>query len=398
VRRSPAVLFAVAVSTATVGAGATSALAAASHVPAAPAVAAANPGAASPSLSVAVSAGGTPEAAVIGKDDSLWYYTRVKGKWRATKLSGSHTAYSGPSVVSGPGSNAAVAVEGKSHSLLLFVTDKGHWVRLTVAGKNSAYSAPSLAIGKTSAGIAVLGKSNSLWYYSLSGSSKFHRKEIFSSGYAYSAPSLVIRSGAQASAADPAGEADIAVEASSHALYYVHSPKTGTSWQNAVVAGPSTTYSAPSLAVLSRGDAFIATEGAHHSLAAYTGGRGWSGRLLLSGGWVYSAPSVAVNLKDPGLPISIAYQGGSSSVAVILLNTGATVPGWQNDPLSSSVGNVDSAPALAAQPAGPAGQLDLIVQGKGNSLWLYQGPKPAIPLAPSFTGTRIGKPGSAYGG
>jgi hypothetical protein len=363
-----------------------------------------NPGATSPSLSLSSSAAGVPEAAVIGKKGSLWYYAKVKGKWRATKLGGSDTAYSGPSLASESGTNAAVAVEGKSHSLLLFVTSKGRWHRLTVATRNAAYSVPSLAVGKNGPGIAVLGKGNSLWYYSMS-KGRFHAKEIFSQGYAYSAPSLVIRSAAQATGADPAGEADIAVEASSHALYYVHSPRKGTNWQNAVVAGPGSVYAAPSLVVfaspLDRGEAYIAVEGPQNSLVTYNDGRGWTGAgitlLAGDGGWVYAAPTLVQNVKDPARPVAIAYRGSSNSIGFIFYNDGTSSPGWQNDPLGD-VFHVDSPIALAAQLAGPAGQVDLLFQGTGNTLWYYQGRRPSTPVAPTFTSQRIGGPGSAYGG
>ena len=115
-RPSSAVLAAV-IATASIGAGTASAVAATSRLPAGRVLpAAANPGAASPSLSLAVSSGGDPEVAAVGSRGSLWYYTEVKGKWRATKLAGKDTAYSGPSLISGPGSNAAVAVEGPTTS------------------------------------------------------------------------------------------------------------------------------------------------------------------------------------------------------------------------------------------------------------------------------------------
>jgi hypothetical protein len=349
---------------------------------------------------MAVSASGTPEAAVVGAHQSLWYYTVVKGKWHASRLGGGGTAYSGPSVVSGPGSNAAVAVEGKNHSLLLFVTSHGKWVRLTVAGRGSAYSAPSLAPGPSGVGIAVDGKSNSLWYYYLR-NGHFHSKEIFSAGYAYSAPALVIRNSAQAVRGGPLGEVDIAVQASGHALYYVHSPAHGNSWQNTLVAGPGTTYAAPSLVVFNgSGAAFIAIEGPSHSLTVFSNGRGWSpGRVLLSSGWVYSAPSVVQNPTNPNLPVAIAYRGSSESIGVVLFNAKASPhPAWQNDPISATVLNGFSAPAMVVQPAGPAAQFDLIFQGANNTLWFYKGPKPPAGLAPNFTGIRIGKPGSTFGG
>jgi hypothetical protein len=87
-------------------------------------------------------------------------------------------------------------------------------------------------------------------------------------------------------------------------------------------------------------------------------------------------------------------QGPSRSLGLIFLNLGAD--DWQNDPLGGV--NVDSAPAIAAQPAGPAKQLDLLYQGAGSSLWFVSGPAPSTDIAPTFTASRLGKAGTGYGG
>jgi hypothetical protein len=408
--RPRSTVLAVAVAAAAIGAGPVTGALASPSAPGGGRVTPAltNPGDAEPSLTLATGTNGAPKAAVVGAKGSLWYYTVAKGKWHATKLGGADTAYSGPSVVSGPGTNAAVAVEGKSHTLLLFVTKGSKWVKLTVAGKNSAYSVPALALG--SAGvvdIAVMGKSNSLWFYYLSGG-KFHSHEILGGGYVYSAPSLVVRNADQGVTGDPAGSPDIAVEAGGHALYYLNSDHG--KWHNTVVPGSAgQVFSAPALQISSRpsadgGQASALAQGPQNSLVGFSNGRGsWGpfGSDPIGAGWVYGAVSIIQNLQDPALPYAIAYHGPSDSLGILLLNADATTPGWQNDVIDSgpsTVENAFSAPALAVQTAGPAAQLDVIFQGAHNTLWFYKGPRPTAPLAPTFTGQRIGGTGSTFGG
>jgi hypothetical protein len=396
--RPSSVVLAAAAAAATITVGTATALAApASATAGRTSTALSNPGAASPSLSLAASATGVPEAAVIGKDNSLWYYTKVKGKWKRTEVAGSGTAFSAPSLVSEPGTDAAVAVEGPGHSLGLYVKINGHWHREKVAGANTTYSAPSLQFGVTGAGIAVEGKNHSLWFRWLAGSGRWRAKEILSRGWAYSAPSLVIRSTSQGSSSGGPGQADIAYEGPGNALLYVHSAADYRHWVNDSL-GPKLAFSAPSLVVLdgadaTQGEAFIAVEGLHHSLWTYTATTGlFTGQELLSSNWIYSAPAAVQNNLDTQHAIEVAYRGPSRSVGVLLFLGGTS---WQNDELGHD-GGVDSAPALVAQANN--GQLDLIYQGPAQTLWYYHAPVPLTPVAPTFTGGKIGGAGSTYGG
>jgi hypothetical protein len=384
-------VLAAAAAAATLVAGGTSALAAPA-VRAAPALS--NPGATSPSLALKVSAGGDPEVAAIGSHGSLQYYKQVKGKWTHKQLAGQNTAFSGPSLVTGPGGDAAVAVEGPSHSLLVYVTSGGKWTKLKVAGANSAYSAPSFAVVASRADIAILGKNHSLWYYWLDPiTGKWRKHEILGNGRAYSVPSLFVRK---------SGQADIAVEGADHTLSYL-SATNPLHWTNDVVGPIGTAYSAPSLVVVSGGartvsQPFIVVEGPRHELIGFTHGRGWSSTLLEGAGWCYSAPSLVQNIADLTRPVEIAFQGSSHSVTLLFFNDGTATPGWENDVIPQATGSVDSAPALFDRAAKPAGEADLVFQGTGGTLWYYSAPKPTKGLAPSFTGLKIGGAGSTSGG
>jgi hypothetical protein len=395
--RSSSALLAAAAAAATIAAGSASAFAA---TPAAATPAVANPGAVSPSLALTASSAGTPEVAAIGKSNSLWYYTKAKGKWTRRELAGKNSVYSGPSIVSGPGTDAAIAVEGPAHELLVYIKEAGHWVKEKAAGKNSAYSVPAIAVEGESAGVAVVGRGHTLVYYWLS-SGRWHSKEILSGNRAYSAPSLVIRDSAQASPAEPAGRADIAVEGIGHSLSYLRSGPGGPShsWTNVVVS-PAGAYSAPSLLVLTgtdKGLAALAVQGPHHSLNYFQYESGTTAAQLLGSGWVYSAPALVQNAKDPQRPVEMAWQGGNHSVSLLYYSAGSS--GWVNDVISSQTGTVNSAPALAAQGAGPAGQADIVLQGASNTLWFLDAPVPAsATLAPQFTALRIGGKSTTYGG
>jgi hypothetical protein len=396
--RPSSVVFAAAAAAATITLGTASALAAPASASAGRSLTAlSNPGATSPSLSLAASATGVPEAAVIGKDNSLWYYTKVKGKWKHTEVAGSGTAFSGPSLVSGPGTDAAVAVEGPGHSLGIYIKTGKHWRHENVAGANTTYSAPSLQVGTSGAGIAVEGKNHSLWFRWVTGTATWHAKEILGRGWTYSAPSLVIRSTSQASGSGGAGQADIAYEGPGNALLYVHSVANYRHWVNDSL-GTKLAYSAPSLVILdgadaTQGEAFIAVEGLHHTLWTYTATSSlFTGQELLSSNWIYSAPAAVQNNLDTQHAIEVAYRGPSRSVGVLLFLGGTS---WQNDELGHD-GGVDSAPALVAQANN--GQLDLIYQGPAQTLWYYHAPVPLTPVAPTFTGGKIGGAGSTYGG
>jgi hypothetical protein len=360
----------------------------------------ANAGATAASLGLSASASGVPEAAVIGNKNSLDYFTKLHGKWKRTQVAGRNSAFSAPSVVSGPGTDAAIAVEGANHSLVLYIKDSGHWIHDQVAGRNSTYSAPSLVVDPSGGGaIAAEGKNHSLWFRWLTTTGRWDVKEILGNGRDYSAPSLVIRGTGQAGGLGGAGQADIAYQGPDNALAYAYSTSSYRAWVNDVI-GAKRAYSAPSLVVLggtdaTPGEAFIAVEGARNSLWTYydaTTTTVFTAHEVLSNRWAYSAPAAVQNGLDPNHAIEIAYRGASDSLGILLSPDGTS---WQNDPLGHD-GGVDSAPALVSQPNN--GQLDLIYQGGSDTLWYLSAPVPSTDIAPAFTASKIGGKGSAYGG
>lgn len=360
--------------------------------------AAPNSGARAPSLALSVSSSGDPEVAAIGKGATLLYYTQVKGKWRRTQLAGKGTAQSGPSLVSESGSNAAIAVEGPGNSLLLFSTRKGHWVRQTIAGHDSTYSVPSLARSPVGLAIAVEGQNNTLWFYWFA-SGRWHSKLVLPTLSAYSAPSLVIRTKHQADTEDPAPEADIAVEGASNGLMYAYSTTGYNAWEVVTLAPSAADYSTPSVVVVAteahqtQGAADVVVEGPQHKVIGYSVfGVETSSSALSPIDTIYSAPSFVQNTADSENPADIVFQGAKSRIYdeyVRLALAFAIVP----------VGSVhaDSAPAVFARAAHPAGEVDVIYEGPANTLWYFHAAKPKSGLL-KFTGQEIGGAGSTFGG
>jgi hypothetical protein len=359
----------------------------------------ANNGARAPSLTLSVSTSGDPEVAAIGKGATLQYYTQVKGKWRRTQLAGKGTAQSGPSLVSESGSNAAVAVEGPGNSLLLFSTRHGHWVRQTIAGPNSAYSVPSLAQSPAGLAIAVEGQNNTLWFYWFA-SGKWHSKLVLPTLSAYSAPSLAIRTKHQADVQDPAGEADIAVEGADNGLMYAYSTSSYNMWAVLNVAPSAADYSTPSLVVVAteahqtQGVADVAVEGPQHKVIGYAGfGGGFNSSTLSPMDTIYSAPSFVQNTADSENPAAIVFQGAKSRIY-------DEYPHLSLEFLIVPVGSVhaDSAPAVFARAAHPAGEVDVIYEGPANTLWYFHAANPKSGQLKKFTGQEIGGAGSTFGG
>jgi hypothetical protein len=352
-----------------------------------------NPGPGSPSLSLSVSSSGVPEVASIGPGQSLWFTYEQGSVWHHTKVAGPGSAESGPSLFAGSGLTD-IAVEGANHTLQFYVRTVSHWHRAQIAGRNSTYSTPSLAEGPKGPGIAAMGPDHSLRYYAFV-SGHWHTRVVNGRGTTYSAPSLVIRSALQATAGDPAGEADIAVQNATHKLSYYNSLPNGH-WHNDVIGQIDSAYSAPSLIVTTSrtnaGEAIVSVEGANRTLLSYASNAGWIGQELESSNWVHSAPWLIEG--DPtGTTFPMAFQGSSNSLAITFFD-GGTRSGWQNDPVAGAF-TTYSAPAIVMT---PAGGFDIAVQGKANSLMLYQATMPAAGIAPSFSGRTIARHGTTFGG
>ncbi len=359
-----------------------------------------NPGAASPSLSLSVSPSGEPEVASVGPGGSLWFSYLTGSSWHRTMVGGPGSAFSGPSLYAGPLGFAGIAVEGPVHTLQFFALAGGHWHHFVAAGPGSVYSAPSLVVGTSKAGVAFEGPRHSLVFYSgsVSGlSGHLHKKVINGPGTTYSAPSALIRASDQVSSLGGAGQVDIAVENADHALSYYDS-RPGGHWQNDVIGGPGTAYSAPSLTVYTtltdaEGAAYLVVQGPHHSMTAFANDGSWQEIAVLGNGRVYSAPSLTVG--DSTRESGMAFEGPSHSVSFLYWDGS----NWVNDVISSVTGKVESAPALFFRTANPYGENDLVFQGAGNTLWYMHAPEPASPsLAPQFTGRAIAGHGTTFGG
>lgn len=352
-----------------------------------------NPGPGSPSLSLSVNSAGEPEVASIGPGASLWYTFEQGGTWHHTKVAGPGSAESGPSLFAGSGLTD-IAVEGANHTLQFYVRTVGRWHRVQIAGRNSTYSTPSLAEGPKGPGIAATGPRHSLRYYAFV-SGRWRTHVVNGPGTTYSAPSLVIRSALQATAADRAGEADIAAQNANHALSYYNALSNGH-WHNDVIGGIDSAYSAPSLTVTTSrtnaGEAVVCAEGAHRTLWMYASGAGWARQERESGNWTYSA-SWVIDGDPTGTAFPMAFQGSSNSLAITFFN-GGTRAGWQNDPVAGPF-TAYSAPVLVMTAAGGFG---IAVQGKGNSLRYYQASMPTSGFAPNFSGKTIAGPGTTFGG
>jgi hypothetical protein len=361
-----------------------------------------NPGATSPSLSLSVSPSGEPEVASVGPNGSLWFSYLTSGRWHRTRVGGPGSAFSGPSLYAGPLGFAGIAAEGPLHTLQFFALAGGHWRHFIAAGPGSVYSAPSLAVGTSKAGVAFEGPRHSLVFYSgtVSGlTGHLHKKVINGRGTTYSAPSVVIRGSDQVSGSGGAGQVDIAVQNANHALSYYNS-LPGGHWQNDVIGGPGTAYSAPSLTVYNtlseaEGVPYLVVQGPHHSMTAFADNGSWQKILVAGNGRVYSAPSLTVG--DSTRESGMAFEGPSHSVSFYYWYVSGD--SWVNDVISSVTLKVDSAPALFFRTGNPYGENDLVFQGKGNTLWYMHAPEPGSPsLAPQFTGRVIAGHGTTFGG
>jgi hypothetical protein len=355
-----------------------------------------NTGDAEPSLAFSVNPAGKPEIATTGKNGSLWFAAQAKGAWKRTQVAGAGSTGSGPSLVAEAGGAAVLAVEGPAHALEYYALAGGHWHRTQVAGKNTTYSTPSLALGPSGPAIAAEGPGHDLRYYALK-NGHWQGKTVNDTGSAYSAPSLVVRQADQATASDPAGEADIAVQNASHSLSYYNS-NPGGSWHNDVIGGPDTTYSAPSLIVSTPigragegGVPVVMVEGAKHTLLEYEDDTGWRSGERESANSDYSAPSLV--LGNAATELAVSYQGPGHALILDYYNVVGRY--WQNV-VVTPIGNVYSAPVIVVRAGHPAGEVDIAGQGPSNELRYYSAPPSSS--VPSFTGHTVAGKGTTFGG
>jgi hypothetical protein len=179
----------------------------------------------------------------------------------------------------------------------------------------------------------------------------------------------------------PSGQAEAATMGWDHSLRFYWSA-TGKTWHRTLVAGAGTTFSGPSLVAVSGGGAFIAAEGARHTLQFYrlTAGR-WHRTQIGGDGSAYGAPSLAQgqgrcsgaqghrHCSGPRLP-AVAVQGADHRLWYYWLTTA----GWHRHEVLAG-GQDYSAPSLVIRSAGQAaaaegtGTADIAAEGPAQELY-----------------------------
>ena len=322
---------------------------------------------------------------------------------------GTQEALAQPGMFSGPTPNGEtdIVVMGPGNTLVFYWSPIGGPMQppQTIGGPLLTFSSPSVVVrsnnGPTNGEVDVvaMGPNNSLMYYwnsyapnSSSFASSWHSTQIAGPLTTYSAPSLFVR---------PTGEADIAAQGPDNTLVYYYA-MPGANWASIQVAanlGPLVTYSAPSLFVRASGEVDIAAQGASNSLMYF-----WnmlpSSSLSFASSWnsvpvagsltTYSAPSLFVRSSGEA---DIAAQGPSNSLMYYY-----AMPGTQWTTLPS-VGAAYSAPSLVVRSDND--YVGIAVQGASNSLmyfWNTVTPSSSLhpPFASSWTSTPVASSVSTY--
>ena len=151
-------------------------------------------------------------------------------------------------------------------------------------------------------------------------------------------------------------------------MYYYATP--GSSWSSNTIAGPGTTFSAPSIAVRSTGEADVVAMGPNNSLKYYHAmpGSKWYSDTLGGSGTTFSAPAIAdASAANPAGEADVVAMGPNNSLMYYHAMPGKP---WYAAKINGS-GTTFSAPAIAVRAANPAGEADVVAMGAENSLIYY---------------------------
>jgi len=266
---------------------------------------------------------------------SGWNKEGVAGKW---------TTYSSPAIAE-TSNSTVITYEGSGHSLIFRWQAYGSsiWNREVVAGKHNAYSAPSIAAGDIGNAIAVEGPNHSLdFYWQAHGAVQWTEEVVAGSGTTYSAPSLAQVSGVPGASGDVS---DIFVEGPNHSLidWNQNDYLAGGAWYENVIAGDNTTFSAPSGIDITESDYVleVAYQGLNNSLkySWAVAGTPSSSETVAGPGTTFSAPSLALGNNST----SIAAQGPNHSLEFYWQTIGGTV--WGQESVNGS-NSTYSAPSI----------------------------------------------------
>lgn len=305
------------------------------------------------------------------------------GGWAKQQVAGSASAYSSPALTFGNYKLAPwIAVQGPQNSLTFYYWGNSQWNPQNVAGNGTTFSAPSIAqFNANHICIAARGPDNSLMvYWQQINGAGWQPQTVAPAGSAFSAPSL----------AQIDNSACIAVQGPGNSLDFYWQAMDGpgwpgTRWNPETVAGPNTTFSAPSLAQIGN-SACIATEGPDSKLSFYWQTIGspapWSPPETVAGSpLASSAPSLA----QIGNSACIAVQSPGNALNFYWQTIGT--PGW-NPEVVAGDNTTFSAPSLTQ-----VGDSSCIVaQGPGNSIrfyWQTIGAKPWNPETVPSSATEL---------
>jgi serine/threonine protein kinase len=304
--------------------------------------------------------GGQDVDAVTGPGGTLTMSWADPGStvWHSEPVAGPGAALSAPAIATVE-KYTEIAVEGPGHSLWLYraVSGSSSWSGTRISGA-VAYSAPSAAGGQFSGGyqdhIAVQGPDNSLLFYMLDGTSVAYSTRLAGPHSAFSVPSSSVF----------VDEDDlVAVEGPDNSLNMYDGSQLaangGPPWSTWNVAGPGTTYSAPSVAAPG-GFITIGAEGPDHSLRMYWGDEGrepsvnWTFGSVAPAGTTYSAPAVMENGdwgagQNPAGPnwLGVAWMGQGNSLRFSWTTTDQGPFTWSPATVAGS-GTTYSLPSIAA--------------------------------------------------
>jgi hypothetical protein len=208
------------------------------------------------------------------------------------------------------------------------------------------------------ADLVTVGPNNSLDYYWAAPGGIWYNTQVAGPDTTYSAPSVFVR---------PNGEADIVAEGLHNSLqYYTADP--GKPWTHFEIASHGI-YSAPSIYVRADGDAYVVAEGPHNSLLYYTAtpGKPWKRTQLTGRNTTYSAPSVYVRATDPTDEVDVVAVGPHNALEYYwALPSGK----WHHTQVAGDR-TTYSAPSVFVRTVDPKGEADIVAEGPDNTLLYY---------------------------
>ena len=229
--------------------------------------------------------------------------------------------------------------------------------------------------GNNSTGVAYEGAAHALWFsWQTYGTSQWHPEEVAGPGTTYSAPSV-----GESSATSVSNNANaIAVEGPDNSLDYYWQMFDNVQWNKEVVATSNAAYSAPSLAEVEASNSShsglkevndIYVMGPDHSLVDWDQG-------LLSGGWQRSAiagDGEAFSAPSAVDSVEISYFASDYNTQVAYEGPGDSLLYYWDDRNGSGTetvagpGTTTSAPTIADG----NNSTSVAAQGPGNSLAFY---------------------------